>query len=115
MFTSNAFCVLKSAFLRLCAVLLILSSPLDLEYLAARPCHQKRGARTLLVNHILLVADADPKTRECYPESSPAGHSLYKSCGFEDRDIHETEVSDGEVYMNWLMVRGPGGRKELQN
>lgn len=84
-------------------------SSIDLELLATHPSHQRRGAASKLINHVL--ADNPENARyDAYLEASPEGLSTYRRLGFEKRDGFTVEIK-GQDYETLMMVR-PGKRGE---
>ncbi|KAF4313175.1 hypothetical protein GTA08_BOTSDO01229 [Botryosphaeria dothidea] len=80
-----------------------------LELLATHPSHQRRGAASKLINHVL--ADNPENARyDAYLEASPEGLSTYRRLGFEKRDEFTVEIK-GQDYETLMMVR-PGKRGE---
>ncbi|OCL05180.1 acyl-CoA N-acyltransferase [Glonium stellatum] len=83
-----------------------------LELLATDPKHQKRGAGSVLLRHIL--ANADATGHETYLEAPPHAAPIYRKFGFKERDKVDVNVqvdSGTEVYRNWCMVREPGAEQ----
>ncbi|GME25959.1 GNAT family protein [Neofusicoccum parvum] len=76
-----------------------------LELLATHPSHQRRGAASQLVNHVLVDNSANTRF-DAYLEASPEGLSTYRRLGFERRDGFVVDIK-GQPYETLMMVR-PG-------
>ncbi|EKG19065.1 hypothetical protein MPH_03755 [Macrophomina phaseolina MS6] len=76
-----------------------------LELLATHPAHQRRGAATRLIEHV-LTANPDNAQYDAYLEASPEGLSTYRRLGFERRDAFVVTI-EGQEYETLMMVR-PG-------
>ncbi|KAL1645767.1 hypothetical protein SLS58_003651 [Diplodia intermedia] len=88
----------------------------DLELLATHPSHQRRGAASALVNHVLGSDDCSNPANvnanyDAYLEASPEGLSTYRRLGFEKRDGFDVEI-EGEPYETLMMVRPAAGKRE---
>lgn len=62
--------------------ILILSTPVELDFLAVDPKHQRRGIGTSLLNWGTERAKQDSK--DCYVVATPTGRPLYVAAGFEE-------------------------------
>ncbi|KAL1619650.1 hypothetical protein SLS54_006587 [Diplodia seriata] len=88
----------------------------DLELLATHPSHQRRGAASALVNHVLGSDDYGNPANvnanyDAYLEASPEGLSTYRRLGFEKRDGFNVEI-EGKPYETLMMVRPAAGKRE---
>ncbi|KAI5923335.1 acyl-CoA N-acyltransferase [Camillea tinctor] len=82
-----------------------------LKHLHTDPKHQGRGAGTMLVQWGL--EEAKKLGLVAYLESSEAGHSLYKKCGFRDVEHLEVDFSKWgatEMHNTWSMIYEPVGK-----
>ncbi|KKY22237.1 putative gnat family [Diplodia seriata] len=87
-----------------------------LELLATHPSHQRRGAASALVNHVLGSDDYGNPANvnanyDAYLEASPEGLSTYRRLGFEKRDGFNVEI-EGKPYETLMMVRPAAGKRE---
>ncbi|KAI1075801.1 acyl-CoA N-acyltransferase [Whalleya microplaca] len=76
-----------------------------LHLLHTDPQHQGRGAATLLVKWVM--EEAKKLGLVAYLESSQAGHSLYKKCGFRDVECLSVDMSKWgatEKHYTWSMI-----------
>ncbi|KAI2462832.1 acyl-CoA N-acyltransferase [Annulohypoxylon bovei var. microspora] len=72
------------------------------------PKQQGRGAGGMLVRH--AVDEARKLGMIAYLQASPAGHELYKRCGFHDIDCLSTDLSKWgatETHYIWAMMCDP--------
>ncbi|KAI1390261.1 acyl-CoA N-acyltransferase [Hypoxylon trugodes] len=78
-----------------------------LSLLHTDPKHQKRGAGELLVKW--GIEEAKKLGLIAYLDSSPAGHSLYRKCGFRDVECLTTDLSTwgGITEYTWSMIYDP--------
>lgn len=76
--------------------------------LVCEPKYQRRGARRLLLDWGLELADK--LKLEAYLEASPEGHHLYKSAGFEDvgtLDMDMSKYGGHGIHQHFIMIRVP--------
>ncbi|KAI1142797.1 hypothetical protein F5Y05DRAFT_366231 [Hypoxylon sp. FL0543] len=79
-----------------------------LALLHTDPKHQGRGAGGMLVRHV--IEEARKLGLIAFLAASPAGHELYKKCGFRDVDLVSLDMSKWgatETHVNWLMMWEP--------
>ncbi|KAI1213975.1 acyl-CoA N-acyltransferase [Annulohypoxylon truncatum] len=79
-----------------------------LSLLYTDPKYQGRGAGGMLVRHV--VDEARKLGMIACLQSSPAGHELYKKCGFHDIDCLFTDLSKWgatETHRIWTMMCDP--------
>lgn len=72
-----------------------------LAFLATHPGHQRRGVARLLLDHVLLRAEADG-TPVWLETSEPVNVTIYEKFGF--RTLASVEGGDLPTY--WIMLRG---------
>ncbi|KAI1461881.1 acyl-CoA N-acyltransferase [Annulohypoxylon moriforme] len=79
-----------------------------LAILHTDPKHQRRGAGGMLVKQV--VDEARKLGLVACLQSSPAGHELYKKCGFHDINLLSTDLSKWgatEMHYIWAMTCDP--------
>lgn len=79
-----------------------------LSLLSTDPSYQRKGLATMLLSHVLSLADAEG--RKTYVESTPTGYPLYKKFGFRDIDLLRVDLSKWggkEPGINTIMLRQP--------
>ncbi|OTA69469.1 acetyltransferase [Hypoxylon sp. EC38] len=79
-----------------------------LSLLHTDPKHQGRGAGGMLVRR--TIEEAQKLGLVAYLAASPAGHELYKKCGFRDVEymsIDTRKWGATENHVNWLMIWDP--------
>lgn len=77
-----------------------------LNMLMTHPKHHRRGAGKMLVQQ--GVDFADEARLPCYLESSPAGHRLYLSMGFEDVETLDMDMSEfgiEGIHPHYVMIK----------
>ncbi|XDG06902.1 hypothetical protein ABKA04_006517 [Annulohypoxylon sp. FPYF3050] len=81
---------------------------IHMSLLYTDPKHQGRGAGRMLVEQVKDEARKLGLTASL--QSSPAGHQLYKKCGFRDVDLLSTDLSKWgapEMHYIWAMEWDP--------
>lgn len=98
----------KSTYLPVIIAQLIETNIKDLRFLHTEPKHQGRGAGGMLTEW--GVQEARKQRMIAYLESSEAGHSLYKKCGFRDVECLSLDLSKWgatENHNTWSMICDP--------
>ncbi len=79
---------------------------LDVQVLATAPAYQRRGLGSMLLKHVLQMADKEGKV--AYIEATDAGYPLYLRLGWKQIDIVELDLSNyggKETVSNRIMLR----------
>lgn len=79
-----------------------------LSLLSTDPAYQRKGLASMLLNHVVALADAEG--RKVYVESTVTGYPLYAKFGFRDVDLLSVDLSKWGVTkpgVNTIMVRQP--------
>jgi GNAT superfamily N-acetyltransferase len=81
--------------------------------LSSSPKFQRRGCATMLLKHVLDMADSEG--RLCYIEATPMGLSVYQRLGWEIIDRLDLNIASEEEkekgirrdVVNWTLMRKP--------
>jgi GNAT superfamily N-acetyltransferase len=79
-----------------------------LSLLSTAPAYQRKGLASMLLNHVLDLADAED--RKTYVESTATGYPLYRKFGFRDIDLLSMDLSKWggpKPGINKILLREP--------